>query len=94
MCAEKLKKKFGPLGGKVIRANIQRDAGSLGLALAGCRDRTKMGCFVAGINPKGMASSQNVKVGDEILEVIRENIKRDLDRGTIEYLIFLFTQYD
>lgn len=41
----------------------------MGLALAGCRDRNKMGCFVAGINPKGSASSQNVKVGDEILEV-------------------------
>ncbi len=42
----------------------------MGLALAGYKDRTKMGCFVAGINPKGTASSQNIKVGDEILEVI------------------------
>lgn len=67
---EKLKKKYGPLGGTIIRAYIQRDTNnSMGLALAGHRDRNKMGCFVAGINPKGSASSQNVKVGDEILEV-------------------------
>lgn len=66
----KLKKKYGPLGGTIIRANIQRDTdNSIGLALAGHRDRNRMGCFVAGINPKGSASSQKVKVGDEILEV-------------------------
>lgn len=69
LSAEKLKKKYGPLGGKIIRANIQRDAGNLGLALAGCRDRTKMGSYVAGINPKGSASGHNLKIGDEILEV-------------------------
>lgn len=67
--AEKLKKKYGPLGGRIIRANIQRDNGNLGLALAGCRDRTKMGSYVAGINPKGSAASHNLCVGDEILEV-------------------------
>lgn len=56
--------------GQIIRAYIQRDGNnSMGLALAGHRDRTKMGCFVAGINPKGSASSQNVKVGDEICEI-------------------------
>lgn len=69
LSAEKLKKKYGPLGGKIIRANIQRDAGNLGLALAGCRDRTKMGSYVAGINPKGSASIHNLQIGDEILEV-------------------------
>lgn len=66
----KLKKKYGPLGGAIVRANIQRDTdNSIGLALSGHRDRNRMGCFVAGINPKGNASSQKVKVGDEILEV-------------------------
>lgn len=41
----------------------------MGIALAGHRNRNEMGCFIAGLNPKGAASSQNLKVGDEILEV-------------------------
>lgn len=56
--------------GTIVRALVQRDGNSsMGLALAGYKDRNKMGCFIAGINPKGTASSQNIKVGDEILEV-------------------------
>lgn len=66
----KIKKKYGPLG-NIVRVFVQRDGNSsMGLALAGYKDRNKMGCFVAGINPKGTASNQNIKVGDEILEVI------------------------
>lgn len=42
----------------------------MGIALAGHRNRNEMGCFIAGLNPKGAASSLNFKVGDEILEVI------------------------
>ncbi|XP_037049203.1 inactivation-no-after-potential D protein isoform X2 [Bradysia coprophila] len=65
----KIKKKYGALG-NIARAYVQRDGNSsMGLALAGYKDRNKMGCFIAGINPKGTASSQNVKVGDEILEI-------------------------
>jgi hypothetical protein len=30
-----------------------------------------MACFVAGINPKGVASSGGLEIGDEILEVKR-----------------------
>lgn len=41
----------------------------MGIALAGHRNRHEMGCFIAGLNPKGAASSQNLQVGDEILEV-------------------------
>lgn len=66
---KKIKKRYGALG-NIVRAYVQRDGNSsMGLALAGYKDRTKMGCFVAGINPKGKASSQNIKVGDEILEI-------------------------
>ncbi|KAG4076782.1 hypothetical protein HA402_009128 [Bradysia odoriphaga] len=66
---KKIKKKYGALG-NIARAYVQRDGNSsMGLALAGYKDRNKMGCFIAGINPKGTASSQNVKVGDEILEI-------------------------
>lgn len=42
---------------------------SLGLALAGHSDRQKMGCFVAGVNPKGPLASVDIKPGDEIVEV-------------------------
>ncbi|XP_011202108.2 inactivation-no-after-potential D protein [Bactrocera dorsalis] len=42
---------------------------SLGLALAGHKDRRKMACFVAGINSNGLLASLDIKPGDEILEV-------------------------
>lgn len=67
---EKLKKRYGGQGATIVRAYLQRDSNnSMGLALAGHRDRNQMGCFVAGINPKGSANSQNIKIGDEICEV-------------------------
>lgn len=66
---EKIKKRYGQLG-MVIRQPIERDVNNnMGMALAGHKDRNKMGCFVAGINPKGKAASSKLKVGDEILEV-------------------------
>lgn len=52
-----------------MRVKITRTNTSLGIALAGHKNRNEMGCFIAGINPKGSASSQNFQVGDEILEV-------------------------
>lgn len=66
---EKIKKRYGSLG-NVIRMKISRTNNNMGIALAGHRNRNEMGCFIAGLNPKGAASSQNLKVGDEILEVI------------------------
>lgn len=42
---------------------------ALGLALAGHKDRQKMGCFVAGVNSKGPLASVDLQAGDEILEV-------------------------
>lgn len=67
---EKIKKRYGNLG-NVIRVKVNRTNNNMGIALAGHRNRNEMGCFIAGLNPKGAASSQNLKVGDEILEVIR-----------------------
>ncbi|XP_044740742.1 inactivation-no-after-potential D protein isoform X2 [Chrysoperla carnea] len=46
--------------------------GSLGLSLAGHRDRNTMAVFVVGINPNGAAhrlGAAGIQVGDEILEV-------------------------
>ncbi|XP_055599569.1 inactivation-no-after-potential D protein isoform X2 [Uranotaenia lowii] len=67
--AKKIKKRYGSLG-QVLCYSIERSCGgSLGISLAGHRDRTKMASFIAGINPKGIASSAFFEVGDEILEV-------------------------
>lgn len=65
---EKIKKRYGHLG-QLVRVKISRSNNSMGIALAGHRDRYEMGCFIAGVNPKGSASSLNFQVGDEILEV-------------------------
>ncbi|XP_068146218.1 inactivation-no-after-potential D protein [Drosophila tropicalis] len=52
------------------RVEIQRPANkSLGIALAGHKDRQKMACFVAGVDPNGLLASVDVKPGDEIVEV-------------------------
>ncbi|XP_053691628.1 inactivation-no-after-potential D protein [Sabethes cyaneus] len=65
----KIKKRYGALG-RVECYTIERSGNSnLGLSLAGHRDRTKLACFIAGINPKGLVSSSSFEVGDEILEV-------------------------
>ncbi|XP_034476263.1 inactivation-no-after-potential D protein isoform X2 [Drosophila innubila] len=52
------------------RIEVQRQANvPLGIALAGHKDRQKMACFVAGVDPNGMLASVDVKPGDEIVEV-------------------------
>ncbi|XP_021700002.1 multiple PDZ domain protein isoform X4 [Aedes aegypti] len=67
--ARKIKKKYSALG-NVLHHSIDRSCGSsLGISLAGHRDRTKMACFIAGINPKGAAAAAPFEIGDEILEV-------------------------
>lgn len=56
----------------VLCHTIDRGANTnIGISLAGHRDRNKMACFIAGINPKGIASSTSgLEIGDEILEVL------------------------
>ncbi|KAM8712474.1 hypothetical protein ACLKA7_012913 [Drosophila subpalustris] len=52
------------------RIEVQRQANvPLGIALAGHKDRQKMACFVAGVDPNGMLANVDVKPGDEIVEV-------------------------
>lgn len=63
-----MKKRYGSLG-LIVRQKISRNNNSMGIALSGHRDRNQMGCFVAGVNPKGAATLQNFQIGDEILEV-------------------------
>lgn len=56
--------------GQVLCQTVDRGhSTNIGISLAGHRDRNKMACFVAGINPKGIASAGGLEIGDEILEV-------------------------
>ncbi|XP_055315062.1 inactivation-no-after-potential D protein isoform X2 [Sitodiplosis mosellana] len=64
----KIKKRYGNLG-NVVRVQVNRSNNNMGIALAGHRNRNEMGCFIAGLNPKGAASAKNLQVGDEILEI-------------------------
>lgn len=67
--AKKIKKRYSTLG-QVYHHSVDRSSGgALGISLAGHRDRTKMACFIAGINPKGLAATAPFEIGDEILEV-------------------------
>ncbi|XP_058814591.1 inactivation-no-after-potential D protein-like isoform X2 [Topomyia yanbarensis] len=66
---KKIKKRYGALGLLVCHTIERSGCSSLGISLAGHRDRTRMACFIAGINPKGLASSSPFIAGDEILEV-------------------------
>lgn len=68
--ADKVKKKYGHLGSGIMIVELARGNNGLGISLAGHKDRTKMACFVCGVNPSGSAyQTGNIKVGDEILEV-------------------------
>ena len=65
----KLRKRYGALG-TIVQYCLPRNTksgGSMGISLAGHRDRNKMACFIAGINPRGFAAKSDLKVGDEIL---------------------------
>ncbi|XP_070506326.1 inactivation-no-after-potential D protein isoform X2 [Chironomus tepperi] len=66
----KIKKRYGSLGTVLCHTIDRGNCTSIGISLAGHRDRNKMACFIAGINPKGIASSAGgLEIGDEILEV-------------------------
>lgn len=69
---DKIKKRYGNLGQVLCHTIDRGHSTNIGISLAGHRDRNKMACFIAGINPKGVASSGGLEIGDEILEV---NIK-------------------
>uniref|UniRef100_A0A182XGL0 PDZ domain-containing protein n=1 Tax=Anopheles quadriannulatus TaxID=34691 RepID=A0A182XGL0_ANOQN len=66
---KKIKKRYAGLG-EVDVCTILRDSNeTCGLSLCGHRDRTRMACLIAGINPKGAAAGTSLTVGDEVLEV-------------------------
>uniref|UniRef100_A0A182VYH0 PDZ domain-containing protein n=1 Tax=Anopheles minimus TaxID=112268 RepID=A0A182VYH0_9DIPT len=66
---KKIKKRYSALG-EVDCCTILRDSNeTCGLSLCGHRDRNRMACLIAGINPKGAAAGTSLTVGDEVLEV-------------------------
>jgi hypothetical protein len=50
--------------------DLKRGNGSLGINLAGNKDRNTMSVFVAGVKPESVAGKDGrINVGDELLEV-------------------------
>lgn len=75
---EKIQKRWGELNGEIVRVDLDRSSAagggltstSLGLSLAGHRDRTVMAVFICGLNPNGIAFKDGrLQVGDELIEV-------------------------
>lgn len=87
---DKIKKRYGNLGQVLCHTIDRGHSSNIGISLAGHRDRNKMACFIAGINPKGVASSGGLEIGDEILEVSMKQKKR---RITIIKFIFIGQRY-
>ena len=55
----------------MIEIQVKRNKYGLGLALAGHKDRNRMGTFICGIHPDGpVAQDGRLKPGDELLKVI------------------------
>lgn len=82
--------------GQVLCYSINRGTNSsIGISLAGHRDRNKMACFVAGINPKGVAKQCDLEVGDEILEVSPHHLPRrpNFDDVTFPFSLLLVTKH-
>jgi hypothetical protein len=54
-----------------------------------------MACFIAGINPKGVASSGGLEIGDEILEVnIKQKIRAEIFHRFLYRLTVLYCMDD
>ncbi|XP_039623169.1 inaD-like protein isoform X3 [Polypterus senegalus] len=67
---EIIRQRYGDLPGELHVIELEKDRHSLGLSLAGNRDRSQMSIFVVGINPEGPAGQDGrICVGDELLEI-------------------------
>ena len=76
--SEKIQRRWGDLKGELVRVDLDRSgpsggslsSTSLGLSLAGHRDRQVMAVFICGLNPNGIAYKDGrLQVGDELVEV-------------------------
>ncbi|XP_059351860.1 multiple PDZ domain protein-like isoform X2 [Daphnia carinata] len=75
---KKIHKRWGDLKGDIVRVDLDRagpggsslSTTSLGLSLAGHKDRAVMAVFICGLNPSGIAYKDGrLQVGDELVEV-------------------------
>lgn len=106
---DKIRRKYNALG-HVFKCIIDRGSNNyIGISLAGHRDRNKMACFVAGVNPKSLAATSQIVVGDEIVEVngivlhgrchlnasviIKEMAGSSLHFILLRFVFFFFTFY-
>ncbi|TMS01735.1 InaD-like protein, partial [Larimichthys crocea] len=62
--------RYGDLRGELLCVELEKDRQSLGLSLAGNRDRSRLSIFVVGLHPGGPAARDGrIQVGDEMLEL-------------------------
>ncbi|XP_059197112.1 LOW QUALITY PROTEIN: inaD-like protein [Centropristis striata] len=62
--------RYGELRGELLCVELEKDRQSLGLSLAGNRDRSRLSIFVVGLHPGGAAARDGrIQVGDELLEI-------------------------
>ncbi|XP_056019674.1 multiple PDZ domain protein-like isoform X4 [Ostrea edulis] len=67
---KKIQRQYGELNGDLQLVDLNRGNGSLGINLAGNKDRNTMSVFVAGVQPESVAGKDGrINVGDELLEV-------------------------
>ncbi|XP_075997704.1 inaD-like protein isoform X2 [Genypterus blacodes] len=62
--------RYGDLQGELLSVELEKERQSLGLSLAGNRDRSRLSIFVVGLHPGGPAARDGrIQVGDELLEI-------------------------
>ncbi|KAL8570734.1 hypothetical protein ACOMHN_039168 [Nucella lapillus] len=67
---KRLQRKYGELGGQTEVVQLTRGKSSIGLSLAGNKDRSIMSVFVAGIHLDSPAARDGrIRVADELLEI-------------------------
>ena len=72
--------RFRALKGTLVEVRLRKvPPVGFGLAVAGHRERTRMGTFICALNPEGPAAQEgSLRPGDEILKV-----REEAERGSV-----------